>query len=269
MQVNNRADLPEKTKLLPRRIVHADGTVENAFGSVVWEHFLDVIVNEKLTARLVCTPSDLVELVLGRLLTEGIISCGEEVESIYLCETAGTAKVFLKEDVKLRPPENVTEATCCTGNRMLLQKEVKDGTGRLRKLERVEWKPEWIFALADAFAEDSRLHRETKGTHSCYLSMGGKVLFSAEDIGRHNALDKCIGHALLKGLPLRDCILFTTGRVPTDMVQKAVAAGIPILVSKAVPTQAAVMMAEKYHLTLICQAWPDSYAVYHEAKMQQ
>lgn len=87
-----------------------------------------------------------------------------------------------------------------------------------------------------------------------------------EDIGRHNALDKCIGYALLEQLDLSECILFTTGRVPTDMVQKVIAAGIPVLASKAVPTDQAIELAKKYHLNLICRAWPDRMEIYHDAR---
>jgi FdhD protein len=62
-----------------------------------------------------------------------------------------------------------------------------------------------------------------------------------------------------------ECLLFTTGRVPTDMVRKAVAASIGGLVSKAVPTDAAIEMAEKYNLNLICKAWPDSFVIANQS----
>ena len=120
--------------------------------------------------------------------------------------------------------------------------------------------------MADEFAKDSGLHRQTGGTHSCYLGIEGKCLCHMEDIGRHNALDKCIGYALRENLDLKKCILFTTGRVPTDMVQKVIAAGIPVLASKAVPTDQAVQLAEKYNLTLICRAWPDRMEIYHDSR---
>ena len=82
-----------------------------------------------------------------------------------------------------------------------------------------------------------------------------------EDISRHNALDKAVGHMLLTAADPAGCILYTTGRVPADMVQKAVMAGVPVLVSKSVPTDAAVELAEEYRLQLLCKAWPDSYTV--------
>ena len=99
----------------------------------------------------------------------------------------------------------------------------KNGKRQLRELPGTEWQNAWIFALAEEFAGDCELHRQTGGTHSCYLGVRDKCVCRMEDIGRHNALDKCIGYALLKQLELSECILFTTGRVPTDMVQKVIA----------------------------------------------
>jgi FdhD protein len=77
-------------------------------------------------------------------------------------------------------------------------------------------------------------------------------------------MDKAIGYALINGIPLNECILYTTGRVPTDMVKKAIMAGVPVLVSKAVPTDAAIKMAKEHSLTLICKAWPDKFEIFAE-----
>ncbi len=131
---------------------------------------------------------------------------------------------------------------------------------------RAEWKDEWIFKLAETFVKESRIHKSTQGTHCCYLSIAGEVLYAAEDIGRHNALDKAIGYAVMNHLDLMKCILYVTGRVPTDMIKKAVGAGIPLLVTKAVPTDQAIEMARYYNLTLICKAWPDRFEIFNLAE---
>ena len=104
----------------------------------------------------------------------------------------------------------------------------------------------------------------TQCTHICILGRRGEILFVSEDIGRHNALDKAIGHAVLSDIPLDECMLFTSGRVPLDMVEKVIMAGVPVLVSKAVPTSEAVSLARKSGLTLICRAWPDSMVVFSD-----
>lgn len=257
MVINDRSDgIGEVTELV-QVTVNADGSRQERRETVVREHFLDIYVNEKKAASLVCTPSKLRYLTLGRLYTEGIIKGVDDVESIYLCESGNTARVFLKNEPEWKEAE-APEPTCCTGNRVLL--ETVSGANP-HPLKRVELVFEHVFALADAFASGSKIHGKTKGTHSCYLGVEGVCVYSSEDIGRHNAMDKCIGYMLENGLEPDRCMLFTTGRVPTDMVRKAAAAGVGALVSKAVPTDAAIEMAARYNLNLICRAWPDSCVI--------
>ena len=88
------------------------------------------------------------------------------------------------------------------------------------------------------------------------------MLFSCEDIGRHNAIDKAVGYGLKEQIPLSECILYTSGRVPVDMAGKSIAAGVPILVSKQAPTAQAVELARRYGLVIIGSAYPDSMKVY-------
>ena len=118
-----------------------------------------------------------------------------------------------------------------------------------------------VFALCAHFAQDTELHQKTFGTHSCYLMQQGKVVFSASDIGRHNALDKAVGYAAIHQLDRASCMLYTTGRVPIDMVEKVIMAKIPVLVSKAVPTDKAIELAHSYGITLLFSAWPDGFEI--------
>lgn len=258
MNINIQATHLEQTKSFSQKLVKADGHQEIVQATIIHEHNLDVSINETRAIRLVCTPTDLPELVMGRLVTEGIVSSAEDIEGIYICEQGTMAKVFLQKEIVWKTGDDRWEPTCCTGNQVMQANRFKQP---LCPVKRVSWEPEWIFALTEAFAEDSRLHHSTAGTHSCYLAVKGNVLFHSEDIGRHNALDKCIGYALRQEIDRSECMLFTTGRVPTDMVQKVIAAGIPLLASKAVPTDEAIALAEQFHLTLICKAWPDSFVV--------
>ncbi len=239
-------------------VVNADKSTFTKESDVVMEHFMEIYLNEQLILKLVCTPQDLTELVAGRLVTEGYITCREDVESIYICESGQRARVFLTNEIRLHDSMK-TEPTCCTANRQLLSPQKGQD---MKKLLKADYRPEWIFELAENFAGGSKIHRKTKGTHSCYLMYAGRLIYCAEDIGRHNALDKAVGFMFLNGYDREKCILFTSGRVPVDMVEKVIQAGIPILVSKAVPTDSAVKMAEEFNLTLICKAWQDSYEVF-------
>lgn len=261
MIINNQFESVETAGKTAEIIVNADGSREKAQCRVVKEHFMDVYINEKLAVKLVCTPANLVELVMGRMVSEGYIDGEDDVESIYICNYGSKARVFLKNNTVLQETvEN--EPTCCTGNQVLLTSAGRE----LQRLSQADWKPEWIFALAEEFAGGSRIHRATQGTHSCYLSVDGRIEYACEDIGRHNAMDKVIGYVVMHGIEREKCILYTTGRVPTDMVKKVIASQIPVLVSKAVPTDAAIEMARRYNLTLICKAWPDRYEIFNDAE---
>lgn len=241
-------------------VYHKNGYIEHKVRNVVREHFIDLVVNEQLVAKLVCTPQNLKELIIGKLVAEGYIHEINDLELCYICEYGSRARVFLKDNVKL-VSEIQQEPTCCTDNQTLLKNLSSED---IKPLPKAVWKPEWIFTLSNQFAQDNVIHKETQGTHGCYLSVKGQIKFQCEDIGRHNALEKAIGYAVIKEYQRDECMLYTTGRVPTDMIKKVVTAGIPILVSKSVPTKEALEMAQHYNLTLICRAWPDTFEVFND-----
>jgi FdhD protein len=150
--------------------------------------------------------------------------------------------------------------SCCTGNHILNDYFVTHS--KLHPVTPVFWEPAWIFDLADRFSDGMPLHSRTCATHSCFLSCEGKLLFECEDIGRHNALDKAIGYALREGIDLGKCIVYSSGRIPTDMVMKAIQAGIPVLASKAAVSAEAVELAREYGVTLVGAARRDRMKVY-------
>ena len=109
-------------------------------------------------------------------------------------------------------------------------------------------RPEWIRGMEERIMEETELRALTHAVHSAVLSHRGEIVFAAEDIGRHNAIDKAAGFALRNGIPLGECLLYTTGRMPSDMVMKAVRAGIPALVSGKGPTAEGLRIAKQYGL---------------------
>lgn len=239
------------------RKVFSDGSQKNQEVLALNEHPLAIFINGKKIFSLVCTQSNLMELVAGRLLSGGIIESKEDITEIRFCETKARAFVTLKEDIIWKESQ-APEASCCSQNKEFARNADESP---LPILQKASCPPEWIFALAEEFSKDSAIHSHTAGTHRCILALEGKSIFSAEDIGRHNALDKAIGYMLLNDIPPQKAILFTSGRLPLDMVEKVIRARVGVLISKSVPTAQSAALAREHNLTMICRAWPDSFEV--------
>jgi FdhD protein len=109
-----------------------------------------------------------------------------------------------------------------------------------------------ILGLGKAMRDLQALHRNVGGTHSAALfTATGEAVTQAEDIGRHNAVDKTAGHCLLRRIPLDDKILVTSGRASYEMATKAARLGIPVVATISAPTLLAVQIAEEHGLTMI------------------
>ena len=229
-------DRSELTASASGILVAPDGGETSLRRSLMREHRLTVIVDGELFAEMVCTRDRLRQLVLGGLCTAGRIVSAQDALSLRLSEKEDRAEVLLRPDA---------------------------GQGGLRpRQDRSGWRREDIFRLAACLRESMPLHDETMGTHGCLLMHRGAVLCCCEDMGRTNALDKAVGEALLRTLPLEECVLYTTGRVSAEIARKAAYSGARVLVSRTLPTLEAVELAGTLGLTLIGRAWEEQYEIY-------
>ena len=118
--------------------------------------------------------------------------------------------------------------------------------------------------------EQGRIHCEmgkvNEMLHTVYACQqcADHPCYEAEDIGRHNAIDKVIGMALRDDVDLHTSILYTTGRIPVDMARKCIMAGIPVMVSKEAPTVESVLLSKRYGLSLICNVKKDTMYIFAE-----
>ncbi|MCQ2510466.1 MAG: formate dehydrogenase accessory sulfurtransferase FdhD [Lachnospiraceae bacterium] len=213
--------------------ITASGEQKAITRTVIREQRMDLYVDGQLKNQILCAATNLEELVLGRLLTMGVIHSLEEVNSIRFRDQKTRVHVVLKTEQQLEREKSLNQEQ------------------QLHPSNSFTWKLEWIWALEDAFEEEMELHRATKSAHAAFLMKEGKILFRCEDIGRHNALDKAIGFALKNRINLKECILFTSGRVPTDMAEKAVMAGVPVFVSRKTPTADGIRIAKENGILLI------------------
>jgi FdhD protein len=108
-----------------------------------------------------------------------------------------------------------------------------------------------VLALVGQFQHGSELHRVTHGVHSAALCDGQKIVMFADDIGRHNAIDKVIGRCILADLPAENHGLIFSGRISSEMLLKAARRGFPVVISVASPTNVAVRMATDIGMTVV------------------
>lgn len=244
-------------------------TFEKEERILLHENLLSVYINEVLAMKLVCTIQDLPELVLGHLYTEGRIQGIEDIHSIYICRDGVRARVMTTRPLgEIKKPIEVRACDCGEEGmlgRALLSEEGETSTEDV--LPDFEFDYHQVQDLVRAFRKGAPLHQKTHGIHSCFLMYQGEIRYLCEDIGRHNALDKAIGKALIDGLDLSQCILFSSGRIPDDMMEKVIRSKVPVLVSNGVPTDRAVALARKYHVTLICSAHMDAMNIFSSREL--
>ena len=216
---------------------------------VAVEHGIDVLINDRPAMHLTCTPEHLDELVVGRLFTEGMVRGLEDILLIHICDQGLRAKVMLTPEAaeRLEAAETAEVSTCCTDNRTLLA--ASDTS--LAAVRPIPWEPAWLSAAADGLRSHQPLYHATHAVHAACLMRRDRMLCCREDLGRHNALDKVIGWALLAGEAPEECLLYCTGRLPVDMLRKAIRAGVPVLASKTYPTDQALLLAERTGLTMV------------------
>ena len=236
-----------------------------------WEHHetetivetpVSLTVNGDVWLSFMCTPVNLEALAVGFLYNEGIIESMDEVENVHVCEHGDNVDVWLNRTVK--QPASWRRTSGCTGGvtavDLLAKPNVNFGGDRL------EVQPEAIGRLVEMLFESQSLYRETGGVHTSALSDGEEIILSAEDIGRHNTLDKIAGMCLMQNIFPEKRILITTGRISSEMLQKAARLNAPILISRTSPSSLSIEMAERYGITLVGYARRHRFNVYSNSR---
>ena len=250
----------ENAEILKGRMISNGDVSSESSLSAACEHLAEVSVNGVPVMRLVCTRDHLPELVIGRLLSEGMVDGPEDLELIYVCEQGTRISAVVKrEPIKSSDAFAETTGTCCTGNRLLTDAFIKGAP--LMAVTPVAWEPGDLMRAVKEMRAVTPLFDQTHSVHSCGLLHGGTLHFCCEDIGRHNAVDKVIGCAVREGINLRECILLSSGRIASDMAEKAIRAGIPVFATTKSATDVATRMAAKYGLTIAVYVREDRITV--------
>ena len=213
------------------------------------EHAAVIYVNEQPAFRVVCTPQLLPQLALGRLLTEGWIASAEEVEQISVCAEGLKVNIYLNHPLAARRAAAQEVSSCCTDTVALGQSGGSAAAARGAASGRA----------AGVGGRPRRRHERGPSAlsgHPC----GPQLLCAAR--GPHplrlrgHRTPQCAGQSRGQRVSgrclLSECVLYTSGRVPMDMVRKAIRAGVPALVSKTMPTVQSLELAQEYGLQLLC-----------------
>lgn len=232
------------------------GRLEEVKGEVVREQPLTVYVNGERFLTLLCTPVKLEALVLGYLWMEKVIGGLDEVTALTVSEVDGRAEVTLARPVSL-PTERILTSGCGGGITFRIDPRL---FSRLDSPLRVA--PADLAARMKELYAEAVQYRASRGIHGAALADPDGLLVIAEDVGRHNAVDKLKGEALLRGIPTTDRILLSTGRISSEMLLKAARMGVPVVASRTSPTEMAVGLAEQLGITVVGYVRPDSLNLY-------
>ncbi|WP_189222139.1 formate dehydrogenase accessory sulfurtransferase FdhD [Saccharothrix coeruleofusca] len=246
------------------------------------EEPLELRVNGKALAVTMRTPGHDVELAHGFLLSEGVIGGLDDVSVARYCEGAGPdgRNTYNVLDVALAPgvapPETgvernfYTTSSCGVCGKAALD-AVKLKTRFPPAADDCRITVDVLAALPDALRERQKVFASTGGLHAAGLfTADGDALVVREDVGRHNAVDKVLGWAVLnKRVPSAGTVLMVSGRASFELVQKAAMAGVPVLAAVSAPSSLAAELAEEQGVTLVGFLRGESMNVYAGAERVQ
>jgi FdhD protein len=219
---------------------------------------VSLTVNGEAWITFMCTPTDLEAMAVGFLYDEGVIDRADEVMDVRLCEHGDNIDVWLSREAA--QPKSWRRTSGCTGGVTAVDLLARPDV--VFDPQAPKFGADMVGTLVDMLFESQELYRETGGVHTSALSDGERILLSAEDIGRHNTLDKIAGLCLLKNVWPERRILITTGRISSEMLQKAARLGAAILISRTSPSSLSIEMANRYGITLVGYARRQQFNVY-------
>lgn len=230
-------------------------------GVVPVEKVVVLNVNGQALVKLMCTPIQLEELALGFLFNEGLIGGMDDVAVVELCDSSQGVDVWLEHEIELPQLRAITSG--CSGGATF--EDLDDANYVVSSDLRIA--PQRVTQLMESLSEEAKLYRRAGGIHTAALAEldadeGGQLVCVAADVGRHNTLDKITGACLREERSMQGYVLLTSGRVSSEMVNKAAHMGVPIVVSRTSPTSLSIRLARSWGITLIGYTRRRSFRVY-------
>jgi FdhD protein len=228
------------------------GKAQKILDYVAEEVPLHIFVNTTFWATILCSPTNLKELAVGHLLSEGIVKSIDEIEEVNLKENENTCDVILKPNIKVEDRVQISRlharvilSACGSGSPY----QYKGKTPRVELALKV--KAQIIFDSVNQLNFRAEGFRQTGGLHVAAIYRADGTLISlAEDVGRHNAVDKVIGMAALSKVDFGGCFVALSGRISGDVAFKAAKVGLPIVASLSAALSSGIATAEESNVTL-------------------
>jgi FdhD protein len=249
---------------------YRQGHIQAASDRIVVEEPLEIRLGGEPFQMLMRLPGLEKELALGWLFTEGIVQTLAEVITIHFCGTATDPLlppnvvdfILTEEALKRRGRRHLEVSYSSCG--LCAKEAVAEIRSKVTPVEsRLTIAPDQLLALMARLPSIQEVFQATGGTHAVALATAdGGVFLSAEDVGRHNAMDKVIGRALWEKRNFADMVALLSGRISFEMALKAARAGLPILAAVSAPTTMAIELAQEMNLTLAGFARGDNLNVY-------
>jgi FdhD protein len=239
--------------------VARDGWTEINAG-VPEEAPLSIYVNGRELATFMCTPVEQDALALGFLANEDLIGGIDEVKVLHICARRTCVDVWLSHAIQ-HPSRSIVTSGCGGGLTF------DDLSAQITPLS--SDRSVGMTQLSDLMRRlngAGKLYQSVRGIHTSALSDGERLILVAEDVGRHNTLDKLRGLALQSGMDTQDLILLTSGRVSSEMLNKAAKMRVPIIASRTSPTSLSVTLARAWGITLVGYARQNRMNVYTGAE---
>jgi FdhD protein len=234
-----------------RRILRVDGDgVREMDDAVIDEVPLTIYLNGQEFVTLLYTPELADVLAIGFLRSESLIKSFSDITSLRFDRERSFVFVETKGSTlaeKLYGKRTITSG-CGKGTVFF---SVLDALKSEPVVSDLRVSPPQLFTLIRQLQDKAVIFKATGGVHSAALCEGDEMLYFCEDIGRHNAVDKIVGICLRSGIPLKDKILLTSGRISSEILVKTVKLGIPVLISHSAPTLLSVDLADELGVTLI------------------
>ncbi len=241
-----------------RYVQYGVGKVKAYNANTITETPVSLTLNGTLWTTFMCTPVQLEAMMVGFLFNEGVIDSMDEVADLRICEHGDNVDIWLTHEATR--PESWTRTSGCAGGVTAVDSIRKPRTAAVPNGASLS--PKQIQDQVGLLFEAQQLYKQTGGVHTSALSDGEVIILSAEDIGRHNTLDKIAGLYLMQVPDLEIKVLITTGRISSEMLQKAVRMGAGILISRTSPSSLSIELARRWGITLVGYARRNSFNVY-------